>query len=130
MSLENGEKVSALVDKDYILRLATDLCDIYSPTGDEKAVADFIYNEFGRLGLQRKYQEIYPGRFNVVGQLEGTGGGPTLMLNGHMDISHTHRESEIPGRGILSSRKSFWSMSTNPANPGWSMTSGRPDPGS
>lgn len=99
MSLENGEKVLALVDKDYILRLATDLCDIYSPTGDEKAVADFIYNEFGRLGLQRKYQEIYPGRFNVVGQLEGTGGGPTLMLNGHMDISHTHRESEIPGEG-------------------------------
>ena len=29
--------------------------------------------------------EVAPGRWNVVGRLEGKGAGPTLLLNGHLD---------------------------------------------
>ena len=39
--------------------------------------------------------EVEDGRPNVVGRLEGTGGGPSLMFNGHMDTSYSGREPHL-----------------------------------
>ncbi len=88
-------KVLKSVDRDSLVRLAIELTDIQSPTGSETPVAEYLRDRFESMGLQVRMQEISPGRFNCIGTLEGTGGGPTLMFNGHMDTSYTGRETEL-----------------------------------
>jgi acetylornithine deacetylase/succinyl-diaminopimelate desuccinylase-like protein len=44
-----------------------------------------------------QWQEVEDGRPNVVGLWEGTGGGASLMFNGHMDTSYSGREPWLAG---------------------------------
>src|SRR5207244_9244306 len=43
------------------------------------------------------WQDVEDGRPNVVGLIEGAAGGPSLMLNGHMDTSYSGREPWLAG---------------------------------
>src|SRR5882762_5289154 len=57
-----------------------------SPTGSgETPIARFVASWLGAEGLDVDLVEPIPGRPSVVGVLPGTGGGPSLMLNAHMD---------------------------------------------
>lgn len=61
--------------------LATD-----DPTAPgEAAVAAYLAGTLETLGLAATIYPLGPGRANVVGVLHGTGGGRTLLLNGHTD---------------------------------------------
>lgn len=51
----------------------------------EAEIAEYVVDYLGSAGLATRIDEIEPGRVNAVGVLEGSGGGPTLMLNGHVD---------------------------------------------
>jgi acetylornithine deacetylase len=51
----------------------------------EAEIAEYIGNYLQGLGLKTRIEEMEPGRANAVGTIKGTGGGPTLMLNGHTD---------------------------------------------
>jgi len=51
----------------------------------ETEIADYLQNWMKALGLETKRYDVEPGRPNVVGVLRGTGGGKTLLLNGHTD---------------------------------------------
>jgi acetylornithine deacetylase len=51
----------------------------------EVEIAEFIADFMRDLDLETKVKEVKPKRLNVVGVLKGSGGGPTLMLNGHTD---------------------------------------------
>ena len=51
----------------------------------EVEIAEYIADYLRSAGLDTRTEEVEPGRVNVVGVLEGSGGGPTLMLNGHTD---------------------------------------------
>jgi acetylornithine deacetylase/succinyl-diaminopimelate desuccinylase family protein len=51
----------------------------------ETEIAGYIADRFQQMGLNVKTQTMGPDRINVIGILEGTGEGPTLMLNGHTD---------------------------------------------
>ena len=53
--------------------------------GREAAVGDVIFDECRDLGFETEKYEVADGRCNVYARLRGTGGGPTLLLNGHMD---------------------------------------------
>jgi acetylornithine deacetylase len=55
-----------------------------SGTG-EGAVAVLTAEWLRGWGLAVEMSEVAPGRWNVVGRLEGKGAGPTLLLNGHLD---------------------------------------------
>jgi acetylornithine deacetylase/succinyl-diaminopimelate desuccinylase-like protein len=70
-----------------------------SPTGSELAMAETVRAAFEDIGLTIGWQEVEAGRPNVLGTLEGRGGGPTLMFNGHMDTSYSGREPHL--RGIV-----------------------------
>jgi acetylornithine deacetylase len=52
--------------------------------GEEK-IARFIADWFERAGLEVIWDEPVPGRPNVIGIAQGTGGGRSLLLNAHMD---------------------------------------------
>jgi acetylornithine deacetylase len=75
-----------------LVQLLSDLVAINSINPDltpgapgEGAVAAFIAGWLERAGLEVHTHEVRPGRPNVVGIARGSGGGKTLMLNGHID---------------------------------------------
>jgi acetylornithine deacetylase len=88
------------VDRDRLVEWASRAISIPSFTGTEEAMAAFMADTFRELGIAVQWQQVEEGRANVVGTLSGTGGGPTLMLNGHMDTSYSGREpwlAHVPG---------------------------------
>jgi len=92
-----AEETVAGVDAGRLVRLAVDLVSIPSPTGDEQAMAERVREEFADIGLQVQWQDVEDGRPNVLGIWEGTGGGKSLMFNGHMDTSYSGQETWLKG---------------------------------
>ncbi len=60
-------------------------------------MGEWMAERFRELGLGVQWQQVEEGRANVVGLRAGTGGGPTLMFNGHMDTSYSGREPWLAG---------------------------------
>jgi acetylornithine deacetylase/succinyl-diaminopimelate desuccinylase-like protein len=85
------------VDRDSLVETASDLVNISSPTGHEQPAAEYVARTLGAMGLQVSWQEVEEGRPNVLARLEGTGGGKTLMFNGHLDTSYSGREPWLRG---------------------------------
>ncbi len=56
-----------------------------SPTGEEAAFAAVFAETLSGLGLETSLDEEFAGSPSVIGRLKGTGGGPTLQLDGHTD---------------------------------------------
>src|SRR5215475_8173189 len=79
--------VLAHVDPRDLVDLASALIRIPSFKTEETAVARFLDEFFRTRGYQVDLQEIEPGRFQTIATLRGTGGGASLMLNGHTDIN-------------------------------------------
>ena len=84
-------KVIDQVDEKEIVGLASELIKIPSFKPEETPVATFLADFFGEKGYKVELQEVEPGRFQTIATLEGTGGGPSLMLNGHTDITSLTR---------------------------------------
>ena len=80
------DSILAHIAQDEVIGLAKDLVNIPSYTTDETEVAKFLHGFFQRHGLESELQEVDPGRFQTIGRLRGSGGGKSLMLNGHIDI--------------------------------------------
>jgi acetylornithine deacetylase len=77
---------------DELETLLSDLVSINSINPDlvpgspgEGEIAQYIAGWLERAGLEVELVESVSGRPNVVGIARGTGGGKTLLLNGHMD---------------------------------------------
>jgi acetylornithine deacetylase len=77
---------------DTITRLLTELVAIDSVNPDlvrggagEGAIAHFIADWLTAAGLEVRLDEVRPDRPNVIAVARGTGGGRTLLLNGHID---------------------------------------------
>jgi acetylornithine deacetylase len=51
----------------------------------EANIADFLRPYLEKMGMTVYFQAISLGRKNIIGILKGTGGGKSLMLNGHID---------------------------------------------
>jgi len=79
--------VLALVDPRELVDLASALIRIPSFKTEETQVALFLEKFFRSRDYAVDLQEIEPGRFQTIATLRGTGGGASLMLNGHTDIN-------------------------------------------
>src|SRR5215510_6208892 len=79
--------VLAHVDRQELIDLAAALIRIPSFKTEEAAVARFLATFFRERGYDVDLQEIEPGRFQTIATLHSTGGGASLMLNGHTDIN-------------------------------------------
>ena len=84
-------KVIDQVDEKAIVGLASELIKIPSFKLEETPVATFLADFFGDRGYKVDLQEVEPGRFQTIATLKGTGGGRSLMLNGHTDINSLTR---------------------------------------
>lgn len=105
-----------MIDRDYCLSTLARLVQINSinPTlapgaPGERAIAEYVAANLEGLGAEVVWHEPVPGRVSVTGRLRGTGGGRSLMLNGHYDtvevegmaepFSGAIREGRLYGRG-------------------------------
>ena len=86
-----------MIDERRLVDLALRLVSTPSFTGSEQAAAELVRDELESVGLQVQWQQVEDGRANVLGTLAGTGGGPTLMFNGHLDTSYSGREPWLQG---------------------------------
>ena len=59
----------------------------YSGTPGEGELAEFVVAAMKGLGLEAYTQEVEPGRLNAIGVWKGSGGGKSLLFNGHLDTN-------------------------------------------
>jgi acetylornithine deacetylase len=85
------------VDRDRLVETASRMIGVHSFTGDEQAMAELMVELYEELGLHVQWQQVEDGRANALGILEGSGGGRSLMFNGHMDTSYSGREPWLRG---------------------------------
>ncbi|HWN22500.1 MAG TPA: M20/M25/M40 family metallo-hydrolase [Gaiellaceae bacterium] len=85
------------IDRDRLVETASRMIATPSFTGSEEAMAALVRQELEQLGLAVQWQQVEEGRANVLGTWSGTGGGPSLMFNGHMDTSYSGREPWLRG---------------------------------
>lgn len=129
---KSGEraKILAAVDPDKAIALLRDMVAIPSVTGDEARIQHHLNGVLCGMGLSvdmwetdwnelkkhpgyRPVDRGYEGRPNIVARLPGSGGGKSLLLNGHADVipvgggegwdenpwSATIRDGRMYGRG-------------------------------
>src|SRR5262245_34578886 len=82
-----GRRVGAYLTVERSGAILRDLVRARSqnPVDGEGAVAAHVTRFLCDLGLAVETPEVFPGRPNVVARLRGSGGGPTLAFNTHMD---------------------------------------------
>jgi acetylornithine deacetylase len=85
------------IDRDRLVDIASRMIATPSFTGDEVAMGRLMDATFHEMGLQVQWQQVEEGRANVLGTWPGSGGGKTLMFNGHMDTSYSGREPWLRG---------------------------------
>jgi acetylornithine deacetylase len=90
--------VAARVNQERLVQTASSFVDVSSPTGSEQEMAERMRETLEAMDLAVTWQEVEDGRPNVIGRLEGAGGGPSLMFNGHMDTSYSGREPHLQGK--------------------------------
>lgn len=82
-------EAAAAVDEPALVSLLQEMVRLrsYSAGGEEGRIARFMEGRLRDLGLRSELQEVEPGRFNCVGRWPGSGGGRSLMFNGHLDTN-------------------------------------------
>jgi acetylornithine deacetylase/succinyl-diaminopimelate desuccinylase-like protein len=85
------------IDERRLVDFALRLVSTPSFTGSEQAAAELVRDVLDDLGLQVQWQQVEEGRANVLATWAGTGGAPSLMLNGHLDTSYSGREPWLRG---------------------------------
>ncbi|MFD7500197.1 M20 family metallopeptidase [Streptomyces sp. NPDC059850] len=61
--------------------------DTRTQSTGESVLARMLVERMRAHGLESELQEVSPGRFNAIGRLRGSGGGKSLMFNGHLDTN-------------------------------------------
>lgn len=101
----NSNKITHWVDSnaEQLIGFLQTIIRIPSVTGNEGPIQEFLGDYIGKMGLvvdtfvpsleelhkHPAFVEVsmpYEGRPNVVGILKGTGGGRSLLFNGHIDV--------------------------------------------
>ena len=95
----NAEKLLSLVDRQMVIDLATEMINTPSPTGEEGDMARVLGRMMKEVGCEVTLQNIYDDRYNAIGRLRGTGGGPDILMSGHMDTSVRGDEDYLDGKG-------------------------------
>lgn|GEM_PF-220330 len=81
----------AAVDADQVTDLVRGALRIPSLSGEERDVAQYYVDRMGELGIESQLQDVphdpmMPGpSVNAIGRLAGSGGGTSLLFNGHID---------------------------------------------
>jgi acetylornithine deacetylase len=83
------EELLARIDRQYCLDFLSRMVQhkSYSQTEGERTLAAFMADEMRALGLEGELRPVEGERVNAVGTWRGTGGGKSLLFNGHLDTN-------------------------------------------
>lgn len=84
---EAADRAIAAVETDRVVDIARRICATPSPPGDEGPCAEVIASILERPGVDVHFEEVVPGRPNVIATVTGAGTRPPLVLNGHIDAT-------------------------------------------
>jgi acetylornithine deacetylase len=70
---------------DFLRRMARHKS--YSETEGERALARFMRDEMTKMGISTELTPVEGERVNAVGRWAGSGGGKSLLFNGHVDTN-------------------------------------------
>ena len=104
------------VDEQKLAELTLDLVKVPSPTGNCEEVAGLYEQKLREIGLEVEVHEHVPGNPSVIGRLTGDSDGPTLQLDGHLDVipvEHSEpciRDGTVYGRGASDMKCGLASM--------------------
>ncbi len=83
----------AKIDRDALIELTLDICNIDSQGPTEAPVADHVADWLEAEAFKVRKIGLLADRYNVLGKLAGSGGGRSLIFNSHMDTAV--RESDV-----------------------------------
>jgi acetylornithine deacetylase/succinyl-diaminopimelate desuccinylase-like protein len=86
-------RVHAQIDVDQLVELALALGNLDSPTGEEGAASDHVFEWLAANGFDPKREGLFPDRANIVARVRGEGGGNSLLLNSHLDTTIAKEET-------------------------------------
>lgn len=84
-----ADEIIARIDEGACLSLLSRMVQhkSYSQTDGERALVEFMGEQLRALGLDTELTPVPGGRINAVGRWRGTGGGKSLLFNGHVDTN-------------------------------------------
>jgi acetylornithine deacetylase len=88
------ERVLAAIDPAELVEFTHGMVAIPSQCAiePEEPCARYVLAKLAALGMRTELQMVQPGRPNALGYFKGAGGGPSLMLNGHLDTTPLHMD--------------------------------------
>lgn len=92
------------IDRERLVDIITDLVSIPSVTGDELQIMEFVAGLFEGADIEHTITAKDPKRPNVIATI-GSGNGPTIAMNGHLDtvpVSDEARWRTDPFEGVVS----------------------------
>ncbi len=103
--MTDSSKVIAAVDGDWIAEQTQRLVEIPSVTLHEEEVCLYFEELMREIGLEVDVREVTRGRSNLYARIRGSGGGPNLMFNGHLDtISNQNDQPDYREGDLLFGR--------------------------
>ena len=94
------EDATTELDQSWMNELLARLVEIPSPFGEEMAIAEALVEVMGDCGLTATLQRLDDQSANAIGELRGSGAGPSLMIFAPLDSPFTGRaEDEVPWVG-------------------------------
>lgn len=96
---ELAAHAAKLLDEDWMLQTLAQAVNIASPTGEERACAEYFADVMREVGLKARVQPIDALSANAIGEL-GDGDGPSVLIFAPLDSATTGVEAEeIPWIG-------------------------------
>jgi acetylornithine deacetylase len=93
------------VSPDRLRDLTYELVAVESPTGDTVDVAQLYAQKLEEIGMEVELlTDVFPKTPTVVGRLRGSGPGPTIVLNGHLDTVPIPHEAPRIEDGVVHGR--------------------------
>ncbi len=85
----NANDILAKVDRRFCLDFLSRMVQhkSYSQSEGERVLAGWMDDQMTGIGLEARLAPVEGERVNAIGRLPGTGGGKSLMFNGHIDTN-------------------------------------------
>lgn len=93
---------------DFLSRMARQKS--YTQTEGEKSLARWMAEQMGALGLEARLTPVPGDRLNAIGLWRGTGGGKSLMFNGHVDTNPVTEGWTVDPWGGLVDENFIWGI--------------------
>ena len=87
MDPDAADIVLQQIDQEELVDLGKSLVRIPSFIGEETPLARWVASYLSMRGYDVELQEMERGWFQMVATVKGSGHGPSLMFNGHLDIN-------------------------------------------